>query len=267
MELLKKHSHKERMKIVKAVIPLLKRKFGNNLVALAATGSFARAEDDDYSDLELLAFLREMRSEKEFEAVAKVYDGMLIEIYWTTEKKYLKSMDINEEWFLAGSETLYPILNKAFIEKINEKLEKLKEAKDFGNKCLRYAAKHFKFEVQEATSKVLNAIKQENMENLPLLLFDMLLHMLKVLSFLNKTPYKTFSTFITQAKMFKLKPAHFDELADMVINGKFHNLNRIRQLVEFVFSEFEEIFRDLGFRLSDDNFDPNIPTRDFISAN
>jgi len=57
---IKKYTHKEREKILHEMIPLIKRKFGKNLLAVAARGSFARNTDQPYSDLELFAFLKEM---------------------------------------------------------------------------------------------------------------------------------------------------------------------------------------------------------------
>lgn len=260
MELLKKHSHEERMEIAEAMIPMLEEKFGDNFIALAACASVARGEDDDYSDLELMVFLKKMPTEEKYDAVAKVYDGMLIEIVWTTEKDYLESMGATKDWFLAGSDRLYPIVNRSFAERMNARMKKIE---DLEGKCNRLAARQFKFETQEATSKVLNATKQGNRENLPLLLFDTYLHMLKTLSFLNKIPYKTFSTFVTQAKGFELKPEHFDDLTDMVVNGRFDNTQEVEETVETLFTEFESILKGMGFKLSDDNFDPRIRTEDY----
>ena len=85
----------------------------------------------------------------------------------------------------------------------------------------------------------------------------MYLSMLKVLSFLNQIPYRTFGDFIAQSKRFKTKPAHFDELTQIVIEGTYHNLTPLRQVVEQVFNEFESLFEELGLELYDDNIDPN----------
>ena len=71
--------------------PLVKKRFGENLIALAACGSYARNEDCDYSDLELVAFVKKMPRGKKVGGFAKLYDGMLIELTWSTRETYLKN--------------------------------------------------------------------------------------------------------------------------------------------------------------------------------
>jgi len=258
MKGLKKFSHKDREKVIKEMIPLIKKKFGKNLVALAAQASYARDEDFDYSDLELIAFVRKMPINKKWDGMGKIRDGMLVELVWTTKETYLKEVcDVTRDWYIAGSDTLLPIINKKFIENLNRyKLENLKE------KCLNKAADRWN-EVQESTAKVLNAITKHNKEGISLLAFDMFLHILIVLSFLNQTPYVTFSKFISQTKKFKVKPKSFDTLIDIMVQGKYQNFSHLKEVVISVFSEFEKIFEELGFDLYYDNVDPNKPTKKF----
>ena len=61
--------------------------FGDNLIALASTGSFARGDDGAYSDLEATAFLTEMPPGKR--GVGRIVDGLLIELIWTTRQAWL----------------------------------------------------------------------------------------------------------------------------------------------------------------------------------
>jgi len=255
---LKKFSHKDREKVIKEMIPLIKNKFGKNLIALAAQASYARNEDFDYSDLELIAFARKMPKNKKWSGMGKIRDGMLVELVWTTKEIYLEEVrDVTNDWYIAGSDKLLPIINKKFIEDLNTyKVENLKE------KCLNRAADRWN-EVQEATAKVLNAITKDNKEGISLLVFDMFLHMLIVLSFLNQTPYVTFSKFISQAKKFKMKPESFDDLTDIMGQGKYQDFLHLKGVVINVFSEFEKIFEELGFDLYYDNVDPNKPMKKF----
>lgn len=44
MKGLKKYTHRDRQKIVEKLIPQIRQKFGDNLIALAAQGSFARSD-------------------------------------------------------------------------------------------------------------------------------------------------------------------------------------------------------------------------------
>ncbi len=254
MEGIKKYTHQDRERIVQEMIPLIKRKFGKNLVALATSASFARGDDYDYSDLELNAFLKKKLRGKKQLGMSKIRGGLLVELTWMTEEEYIKSTkEVTKDWYLAGSDTLVPIINKPFIDRLN----KYKVA-DLKQKCLRQALIHWN-EVQESTAKVLNAIGQKNREHIPFLMLWMLDCMLISLSLLNHTPYITAAKFITQARSFKLKPERFNDLIDLINKGDYKNLISLGKIVIAVFEGFEKIFKKLGCQLYDDNVDPSIP--------
>ena len=241
------------------MIPLVKKKFGKNLVALAAQGSFARGEDHKYSDLELIAFLRKVPGNKKFGAMAKIRDGLYVELVWTTKKEYIKEVkEPGEFWFIAGSDYLLPIINEKYAETLNNF-----KTKNLKKKCLDAAADQF-YEVAESTTKVLNAIDKKNKKALPLLLFDMFLHMLKNLAYLNQSPYTTFAKFIQQSEDFKIKPVGFDKLIHVITNGNFKNPKNIEKIIIQIINEFENIYEKLGYDHSYDDVDPNIPMKDFV---
>jgi len=252
MKGLKRYSHNDRQRVIEEMIPLIQRKFGDNLLALAASASYARNEDTDYSDLELTAFVKEMPAGQRRGGMGKIRDGLLVELIWMTRETYLEdTREVTYNWYIAGSDTLLPIINKAFIDDLNSyNVENLAE------KCLAQAIRRW-HDVQESTAKVLNAVLVGNRESIPLLLFDMLLHMLIVLSFLNQTPYITFARFITQARSFNIKPESFEALLDIVVQGQYQELERLHETVVTVFSQFETIFEGLGIELYDQDVDPN----------
>jgi hypothetical protein len=259
MKGLKKHSHEDREKVIREMIPLIKKKFGDNLIALAAQASYARNEDTSYSDLELIAFVREMPEDKKVGGMGKIRDGMLVELLWMTKENYLEeTLDVTENWYIAGSDTLLPIINKPFIESI-----KGYEVENLRDKCLKQAAGRW-YEVQESAAKVLNAIEMENKLGISVLVFDMYLHMLITLSFLNQTPYTTFSKFIAEAGKLPIKPQQFDELTHIMVGGKYQELIPLKNVVESVFTDFENILEDMGFEFYYDNFDPNKPMKKFV---
>lgn len=253
MEGIKKYTHQDRERIIQEMIPLIKKKFGKNLVALAAQASFARGDDYDYSDLELNAFLKKKPRDKKSRGMSKIRDGILVELTWMTKEEYIKSTkEVTKEWYLAGSDTLVPIINKPFIDKLN----KYKVA-DLEKKCLRQAVIHWP-QVQEATAKVLNGIGQKNREHIPYLMLWMLDGMLISLSLLNQIPYITAGKFITQARSFKLKPQRFDDLLDVINKGDYQDLVALEKIITTVFESFEKIYKKLGCRLYQDNVDPSI---------
>jgi hypothetical protein len=250
---IRRYTHAERQQVIEELLPLIQRKFGANLVAVAVSASFARGEDADYSDLELIAFVQRMPASSPRGGMGRIRDGMLVELVWTTRTAYLASTrDVTSNWYIAGSDVLLPLINAPFIEELNRyQVDRLRE------KCRDQARRHW-YEVQESTAKVLNAIEASNHDGLPLLLFDMTLHMLIVLSFLNQTPYVTFARFITQARAFELKPAGFTALLDTVVQGSYQDHTALRATVVDVFSQFEAIFEALGVELYDSTIDPNM---------
>jgi hypothetical protein len=252
MKGIKKYTHSDREHIVREMVPLIKKKFGDDLIALAAQASYARGDDSDFSDLELIAFVKKTPRGKSEQGMSKIRDGMLVELTWTTREAYLAATkEVTKDWYIAGSDTLLPIINEAFIAELNN----FKVA-DLKAKCLRRAVRHWP-EVQESTAKALNAINQVNRENLTFLVFYLLKDMLVSLSFLNCTPYVTMAKYITQARSFPLKPAAFDDLLDFLANGDYRDLHRLERLVVTVFEGFEKIFDDLDCRLYQDNVDPS----------
>ena len=191
MKGIKKYTHAERQKVIEEMIPLIKKKFGDNLLGLASLASFARGDDADYSDLELVAYLKKMPEGNEPKGMSKIRDGLLVELEWTTkEDEIKKTHEVTGDWYIAGSDVQKAIINEDLIKKINDFAPENLEAK-----CLAQAVGLWNA-VQEATCKVLNAITQRNGEGISILLFDMFLQMLKILAFLNHTPYVTFSSLI-----------------------------------------------------------------------
>ena len=252
-----RHTREDRRRVIEEMTPLIQKKFGGNLVALAVTASMARGDDGPYSDLELTAFLHEMPADEPGKGRGWIRDGMLVELVWTTREIYLRDIkDVTRIWYMAGSDVLEPILNAPFIVELSAWRPANLQAE-----CLR-VAKSYWGEVQESTAKVLNAVEAGNRDGAGLLAWQMLLDMLKVLSYLNATPYVTFARFITQARGFAVKPAAFDELSDVMSRGEFLDLPRLGRLAETVFEQFEEIFEARGVEFYDDNVDPNSPRTD-----
>lgn len=254
MKGIKKHTHEDREKAIREMVPLIRKRFGDNLVALAVCCSFARNEDADYSDLELTAFVRTMPEGKPQDGFAKIFDGMLVELVWMTRETYLKTtLDVNEDWYLSGSDSMLPLINDEFITELNAY-----RPPDLKQKCLDRAVGCFA-EYQETASKVLNAVNQENREGIPVLFFEMIMQMLRLLSFLNHKPYVTASRMISQAREFQTKPKSLEKLFDLSVKGQYQDLTALKKITIAVFEEFETIFENLGLALYDDNIDPNKP--------
>lgn len=255
---LKAHTHTERASVAEQLVPRFKQKFGDNLLAIAADASFARGADREYSDLEMIVFLHEALPAGAEQYLQRVFDGMLIEVIYTTEKAYLEERaKVGPEWPVAASDVLLPVYNAPAVEGIVRRLERL----EFPREDFVRAAAHRFLQVQEAFSKVLNAVEQGNAEGMGLLLFDAALQLIFTLSFLNETPFTTFARFIQEARAFPLQPGGFGELLDMLARGEYQELERVRAVSLRVFSGMEKIFEGEGFHLYDQSFDPNVANK------
>src|SRR3989344_5027647 len=129
MQSIQSHTHKEREKVLQKLLPIIQKQLGDNLIALAVGGSFARNADIDYSDIELVAFIKKPL-ENDWE-IRKIEDGMLIVVVADTKENYIKKyLDISDIWYASGAEKLSPIINAEFINEINNfKTKKIKKKK------------------------------------------------------------------------------------------------------------------------------------------
>lgn len=101
---IRKHSREERMVVVDQLVPMWKKKFGDNLLGIAVKASIARREDQAFSDLELDVFLREKPEKREDQYFQRVVNGMLIEaIYFTPEEFLMERENIPMHWYLSRS--------------------------------------------------------------------------------------------------------------------------------------------------------------------
>ncbi|UCD05716.1 MAG: hypothetical protein JSV98_00300 [candidate division WOR-3 bacterium] len=234
---LKKHSHTQRLRILKKlVIPALRRELGTNMIAVAVDGSVARHEDTAYSDLELMIFVKNKRRLPH--GFSRVHDGLLIEGLFITEKDYYKMiLEPNPQWYLAGSDILLPVLNKKFLKKLTDYRVRNK------NKKCESLARGSLHEVQEAFGKLFTAIDKKNRENLFVILSDVVLSVLKMLSFINGKPYTSSGRFITEAKKFKKKPAGFDEFIKLVSTARYHDWRDLEKHAIKLFKGIEDYFR------------------------
>jgi hypothetical protein len=220
----------------KFIIPTLRRELASNLIAVAVDGSVARNEDTCYSDLELMIFVKDKRTLPH--GFSKVHDGLLVEGLFITERDYYKMIqEPSDQWYLAGSDRLLPVVNKKFLQKL-----KRYRVKNIERKCnaLTMETLH---EVQEAFGKLLTAIDTRNRENLFVILSDVVHSMLKLLSFINQIPYTSSKKFITEAKKFREKPEGFDDFFDLVTEAAYTDWQLLEKYAVRLFNGVEDYFK------------------------
>lgn len=253
---LKPHTHAERAAIIEQLVPLWQQKFGENLIAIGASASYSRGEDIAYSDLEMDVFLKE-KPAGEDSYLQRVVEGMLIEVIYHTPEEFLRERTarIAPHWHISASDRLLPVYNAPFIEKLMQQVQSAQHSEaDFW----RVAAGE-RYILQENFGKVLNAVEQNNVEGVSLLVMDAAMITLQVLALINQRPFRTFARYIEQARQFPIKPARFDELLDVLVQGTYSNLSYLREVALAVFGGMEQLFEQQGMRLYDDPLDPNLP--------
>ena len=260
---IKPHSREERWRFVEQLVPLWKGKFGDNLLGIAVSASVARGEDNLFSDLEMDVFLKEKPENQADQYLQRVVDGMLVEaIYRTPEEIIDERSYIHSHWYLSASDRWKVVYNQPFFDDLLAKLDSIQHS---GKDLLRTATQE-RYELQESFCKVLNAIEERNVQGISLLVMDACLHLLKILAFINQEPFVTFSRFIAQSRGFEIKPDRLDDFLDILVNGNYQDLETLREVVLAVFGSMEEIFRQRGIELFDDELDPNLPNRDNLDT-
>ncbi|PKO06378.1 MAG: hypothetical protein CVU41_06555 [Chloroflexi bacterium HGW-Chloroflexi-3] len=249
------------MSLVDQLIPLWKKKFGDNLLGIAVSASVARGEDQAYSDLELDVFLREKPEKRDEQYLQRVVDGMLIEAIYHTPDEYLQERSsITHHWYLSASDHWMVVYNQSFFDDLMKKLQAIHHHQaDFW-----VAATRGRYEFQESFSKVLNVVEIDNQEGISLLLMDAVMKVLKILALINQLPFTTFSRFITEARQFQIKPDRLDDMLDLLVFGIYRELESVREVCLAVFQSMEEIFRQNGIELFADELDPNLPNRSML---
>jgi hypothetical protein len=213
---------------------MLQRELGSNLIAIAADGSYARHEDKGFSDLELMVFVKDNTGMPN--GFQKIYDGMLVEGLFITEDQYHQQIhEPNREWFIAGSDTLLPVTNPSFIRRLQQYT-----VKNVTGKCDRLA-RDLLYEIQESFGKLFNAIDHENRENLFPIISETIMNTLKILAYINRKPYTTMNSFITEARKLKKKPNGFDDFIRLVTEGGYQDLIALRRCAIELFTGIEDL--------------------------
>jgi hypothetical protein len=236
---LRQHTHEERARVVQALVPLIKRHMGRDLLALATTGSFARGTDGAYSDIELIGFVRK-RQEHDRASVNFIYDGLLIDVWFLTREDYLYShrQKIEVDWVFGALGALVPVLNEPYIREIaNVPPNTTRE------ECLQELKAYWPL-VQEATAKLLTAVARGDSSPISHLYWQMVDKMCVALSYVNARPYSTRAAVIDEALMFDKVPANFGLL--VLPSDRVLAPSELGRRASLVFAEMEGLLYSLG---------------------
>jgi hypothetical protein len=245
---LKAHTHEERRRIADMVVPLIVRHMGRDLLALAQTGSFARNSDQPFSDLDFIGFVRH-RQNSDREIVNLIFDGLLIHIWFLTRDDYLSihKNKVGAQWPYAAAITLVPLINEPFIRSFSD-VPPNNNPEDY--RAAIYELWPF---VQEATSKLLNAVSRRNDEAVYFLYWSMAEKLTVILSLLNAKPVSTRSSVFADARTFALLPDNYLALLDP--GSGIGDINQLGQRALAAFEGTERLLHAQGLRLYAENLD------------
>ncbi len=250
MKGIKKHTHKQRIHALEEMVPLIKQRFGDNLIAIAARGSTARNTDGPYSDVELFAFLKEMpEGDPLYGKSREIKDGLLVELLWLTKETYIQEVkEVSPSWFGSGADILMPLYNESFIQTINDFVPENKK-----EKCCEQAIAMWE-DVQRKSNDVLKIAEEGGHPKMALAFHRMYDGLLNFLAFINQTPYTTYSQKIQEAERFAFKPASFLKLTEILLDGKFYNYLEIEEATKSAMRELRESLQKLGHKLGEESF-------------
>ena len=239
---LRQHTHEERRRIVEMLVPLIKRHVGTGLIALAATGSFAREADGPYSDIELIGFVKK-RPDSDRASVKFIHDGILIDVWFLTRVDYLyiHRQKIGAEWPYAGSNNLMPLVNEQCIrETTNVPLNLTLEER-------LLALRDYWPLVQEASAKVLTAAAHDDLDSTRFLFWQMAEKFCVALSFINGRPFSTRAAIFAEARTFQTLPMHIELLS--IGRDTSSSSAELADRARIVFDEMEALVQSFGLEL------------------
>src|SRR5213593_2294896 len=136
---LRKIGHGRRVEIGRRISAQILEKFKDNVLAVFITGSTAKTLDRPYSDLEMMAIVKD---NVEIPTKYYVYEGLLIQIDYRQESDFLKAArEPSRDWPIAADEYRNRII---MFERDNwtrrlEEAVKQNDAADF-TEAIRFAA-------------------------------------------------------------------------------------------------------------------------------
>lgn len=244
---LKAHTHEDRVRIAIALIPLIQRYMGKQLIALAATGSFALESDQPYSGLDFICFVRNAQ----YSGRAKIdliYNGLLIHLRFIKRREYIDihRHNVREEWAYAAAEILVPLINEPFIRALSEELQNT-DRPQYGAAILKLWPA-----VQEAAGKVMDAVISHNDEAVSYLYWSMVEKISVILALLNRRQFSTRAKMFSEACTFSLLPRSYPTLFSSPCESDTSELGKRTRII---FAETEQLLERQGLLHYADSLD------------
>jgi predicted nucleotidyltransferase len=228
--------HAERLKIANETAKEIIRRYGkNNILSIGIYGSVARNEDDEFSDLEMIAIIKRKEFFKHY-----FFKGIIVSIDGLTFKNAIKTVrKVDCEWSLKSSKLLYQKIiygNKSIINKFDREIKSVKDSD------LRKAAEEQISWMFDSLSKIKNANKTKNLGKMlvPVAFYTIQVNLF--IGILNKYIYKRqYFDSIEEAKNLKKLPKNYYKL--MMILYTSTDLDKVTKAATQLFNNCSELLR------------------------
>ena len=195
--------HKERLELASEISKSIVKRHGKNVLSIGIFGSVARNEDDDYSDLELVAITKN----RGFFRLYILRNIVVLELGVTIKNALKMIRKVDEEWSLRPGFLIHQKIifgDKSVINKFKNEVRKINE------KDLRKAANKIIVWMYDNLNKIRNANKSKNRAKMLVPLAFYTIHANLLVGLLNKHIYKRqYFEALEEAKNLKKLPKDY----------------------------------------------------------
>lgn len=212
--------HEERMKLASDLTKKIVDSYGENVLFIGVYGSTARAEDKEFSDLELLVIMKHPAKSKMF-----IYKDIVVLIHFITHENALKNLgDVTGPWWLGWVGTLLYTKRLYGEEKLLDKFRNI--VNSISDKKYAEAAANSLVWTYEFFNQIRNAYQNGDLYSAMSSALYLRNSIGEFTAFLNKKHYRShvFRS-LNEAKQFEKLPKNYFNLMQKL--GTSNNLEEI----------------------------------------
>ena len=206
--------HAERIKFAKEISKKLVKKYGKEILSIGIFGSTARNEDQEHSDVELIAITKKRRFVNHY-----IYKDITVLEFGNPLSKVLTLIrKIDFEWPVRPGLYIHQKIlygNKKIHAQLKGELQKVK------NKDFKKAQKEMIYFLLDDLNKIKNANKMKNKENMLVPLAFYTIHLNLFVGLLNKHLFKRqYYGAFEEAKKLKKLPKNYISLMSILYKAQ-----------------------------------------------
>jgi len=247
-----KKTHEERLQLAREVVVKLKERYKDDLLAVAVFGSVARGEDEDFSDVDMIAVVQ---GEGIADDCNAIMDGLKYAIDVFSRDIVLGKMtSVHMRWpWLAGKfVTAVPLYDEQGVFASYKETFRNLVREDF----TPYVRQVFIEEIYEECNKFINTTYSGNRQRVHYNAYHLFTKFAVFLAIVNKSFYTSAVTLPEKAMSFPINFPSFQLLGKFVIGEATYDTKQLRDIVESMLREVISYFRskNIDFETKDISF-------------